>query len=387
MNKAVDFNTIRKRRQRTVAIKRLIALAGIMLLIAAVLFLNNLLVEVSITTKISDFFNGFGGPGYPVPAPGGEIRDVRGIGGDLAILCDNGVYVYNASGKTIQTIPQMSASAVMLTAPSRLFVYTTGGKSFGVYSRSKLVREAETEYPITGAAINDSGDWVILTSDKKYLSKAQVCNSRGEEIYSWCSSEFMAAAALSPSGDKLAVACVRTEGGVLRSQLNLFQIGVDHVAARAELPDELVLNIRYENDGRIFVLTDRSLYLYDFSGDRKKSYELGGKLLQFDVRDRETLLLIGNEEGNGQRLVLLDAELKPLADESQTERVLSVRLGRDTVYVLRRDGIAALSKTLAEKSFFDQTGITNIGLSGNRLYYFTSEEICVLGGQAVSGSA
>lgn len=377
----VDFNRLRRRRRRATTARRLLLLAGVMLLVLGALFLNNILVEQSVTTRLSDVVQGFGGTGYPIPVPGGIIRGVQGAGNDLAVLNDTNLYIYSRKGKQVGNVQQMSDNTVLIATPSRLLTYEANAKRFSVHSRSKTLLQMDTEYNIFAADMNDHGDIAIVSSAKKSICEITVYNKKFEDIYGYSfANNLVSTVSLSPRGEMMATGWVNAEDGVLQSgvEIHLFAEGTG-VIASCLLPDSLILDVQFLEQDRVAVLTDRQYLILGTDGTIRYTYNLEEELTAVERAGRLTLLLCEERETQTRKVILLDSELKEKAVIVTADKVLDFALSSKRVYLLGEDGIRTYDHTFTEQAFEPVQHAWRIQLAGGKLYYLTREQICVLG--------
>lgn len=381
MGNAIDFEKMRRRRQRTTTLKRLLILVGVTALVGAAIVANQLLVEESITTRLSDIAESFGGGGFPADLPGGIICGMGNIGDNLIVRNDTSLYIFNQKAKIIRNIQSLSEQSVAVTSPTRSLVFTPGSKIFSVQSLSRELYGSSMEYGIICGDMNVRGDFAIVAPIKQFASKVYVYDRKFEEMYSWSSPEYVTNVSISPKGDMMALNCVSGSGGVLESLIYLFRFGEDKEKATVamKLKDELCLRVGFEEDERITVLTDRQYLLLNSLGEKKQSYDFEGRqLLGIETRERQSLLLTRERTEKTSRLTLLDADLKEKAVRSFDIEVLDMALGKDSIYVLTVDGIGVYNLNLEPKSKLEQRNISQIHLAGSRLYYITPDEIRIL---------
>jgi len=377
----VDFEKLRKRRQRVLTVRRLIALAVILVLVFSILAVNSYLIDNSFTIRISDWVESFGGSGYPIPVPGGVIRNVRSLDTELAVLNDTNLYIYNKKGKTLSTVQRMSENAVLVTSSKRALIFEGGGKRYVVTTPSKQLVDKSYEFNIQGADINDRGDYVLVSSSSQYVAQVTVFNNKNEWYFQWFSSDSMVQdVAISAKGTHMAVGCVNTRGGRIYSTLFLFDLGQKAEQAKLELEGELVLQVSYLDDGRVGVLTDCGWRIYSDSLSGSKVYDFGGlEVRGMDRRGKETLLLLGNTGTRAQELVLLDGDCKVALRAELAGQARDIALGDGRLYVLTDTGVTAYTREMEPKETLELRGISDIHLVKNRLYYLSKDEINVFG--------
>lgn len=381
MSNAINFEKMRKRRQRTTTLKRLLILVGVMLLIGAAIVANQLLVEEGFTTRLSDITASFGGSGFPADLPGGVIRGMGNIGENLTVLNDTSLYIFNTKGNIVRNIQKMTGQSVAITSPTRVLTFTPGSKSFAVHSMSRELYSSTFEFGIICGDMNERGDFAVVAPVKQFASKVYVYNRKFEEIYSWSSPEYVTNVSLSPKGDMMAINCLSAENGVLESLIYLFRFTEDKEKAEVamRLPDNLCLDVDFIDENRVMVLTDKQYLCLNPLGEKKQGYDFAGReLVAAEPGARQTLLLFRERESKTLPLVELDASLKEKATKKLDAPVLDMAVGKDSVYILTGDGIDVYGLNLELKSRLRRKNISNLHATSSRLYYLTPDEIRVL---------
>ena len=383
MGKAMDFEKLRKKRQRKTTARRLFALLAVAGAIVGAVLVNNYLIDVGLTTRIRDVVESYGGGGFPISAPGGILRDIKTLDGDLAVLNDTNLYVYNAKGKIISSFQKMQDTTVLICSGKRALTYNIGGKRLTVHSRGREMFAKELEHNILSASMNDSGDIAAVTSSRQYVAQITAFDRKGEESFRWYSADnLIANVAIAPSGERMAAVCVNTQGGQLKTVLYLFDFGREDELQKQELLGELVLNVAYLPDGRFSLLTDKQYAVYSADGIQEAAYRFEGReVIALERQGSDVLLLMRSVQSGynrTQQVLLLDRKCTELAALSVGGKVRDMALGTKEVYLLTSDGVRAYTRELTLKNEFLHPGISNIHLAGNKLYSFTQDEISLL---------
>jgi len=380
MGNQVDFNKLRKRRQRTQSVKRLLALGIILAAVGGIVALNNFFIKSGVTTRLSDAVESFGGSGYPVPVPGGIIRDVKNVGKDLAVLNDTNLYIFNKNGKVITSLQQMGDQTVLHVSSDRVLIYDVGSKKYRIYSRSKALLEKEHGFSLLGADMNSRGDFALISSTAQYAGQVVVYDSQFSAIYEWLSSDLVADVSINPKGNRMAAISLATRGGEIYSVVYVFDFNEPKELKRLELQDEMALEVAYLGDGRFSVLTDRAYHLFSGEGVEESSYSLGARqVLAVERNGKEALLLLRESAGNRvQELVLLDSDCGEQAVLELEYLAKDIAFGDRNIYTLADTGVTTYGKSLEPKSSLEMRGISEIHAIGSKLYYLGREEINVL---------
>lgn len=390
MNRAINFEKLRKNRQRMATLKRLLILAAVMAAAGAVLLINRIFVEEGLTTTLSDYAESLGGDGFPVDVPGGVIRGVGSVGKNLTVLNDTNLYIYSPKGKVVNNVQRMTDSGVGLASDSRLLTFSVGDKGFAVHSLSRELHSASLEYGILCGDLNEHGDFALVSQVKQFASKTTVYNRRFEEIYSWSSPEYVTNVALSPNGDRMVANCIGGSGGVMESMIYLFRFSeeIEQAQAVLTLPAHLVLDLKFPEEGRVAVLTDRQYLILDADGAQKHSYDFGDRqIIAMEQWERQVLLLFKTADGKRYEIVLLDANLHEKARMEISGEVRDMALSRDSIYVLSSAGIGVYDMEFKLKSKLNKRNIMHMHLVGAKIYYLTLDEICELSQSELTATA
>ena len=371
---------MRKRRRRKIHLRRIAIFAVIVIAIFAVMSLNNLLVHWQFPTLVSNFFQGFGGPAFPIRVPTGAMRDVRALGGDIAVLTDANLHVFNRNGRQLLSVHRVNESTIMLANGNRMLTYTIGSPDFSVYFRNRLVHDGHHGDPIRTAALGERGNYAIVSSTWRFTSQVTVFDEDFEQKIEWNTSEWVAMVALSPRGNQMSAAVIDAQGGQLRSTVLLFDFEEGSQPVQLEFFDEFILGLEYLSDTHIVAITDRGLRIISAGEGRLlNSYDIrAGQIAMSRMSGGYILLLNENPEYRTQTVILFNTRGDELGRASPQNLVRDMQVGSAGVYILTAQGVARYDHTMQRTGETEQSGIMRILLAANNLYYFTNEEINVM---------
>jgi len=381
MSQAMDFQKLRKRRRRKIFLRRLVVLAAIVGAAFALISLNNLLVHWQFPALVGNFVQGFGGPGFPIRAPGGVLRDVTALGSDIAVLNDASLHVYNRNGRERLRMQRISESTIMLSSGNRMLIYTFGGADFTIYFQNRLILEGQHAHPIRAAALGERGNYALVSSTWQFTSQVMVFDERFDAPFSWGTSELVSIVALNPRGNQMAAGSVGAQGGQLLSTVFVFDLfGDGDAIARLELTGELIMGLAYLSDAHIGIITDGGRRVMDAANGRLiNSYDVTtGQLSLSRMSGGYILLLNEDPQYRAQTVILFSARGEELGRTSPQTPVRDIQAGSTGVYILTAQGVARYDHAMNRTGKVEQTGISRILLAANTLYYFTEEEIGVI---------
>ena len=379
MGRATDFDKLRKKRKRTLFLRRLVVLVLVAGLIYSTQFVNTFLVEHQLPTVVTNFVGRFGGPGFPVRMPAGNLEQVRALGNDIAVINGGALHLYGANGRELLSAQRIGEGATLLTAGNRIFTYTFGGQPFSIYFQNRLLLDGEHDSPIRAAALGRQGNYAIVGSTMQFRSHLIVFNEQFEQRFEWFSSELVTIVALCPSGNQVAAGSVSSRGGIFYSDVRVFAFDQRDPIAELELPDQLLLGLEYLGYGRVAVITDHGLRVLETSAGRVVgSYDIqSGEVAFSRLGGGYTLLLNEIPEDRTQTAILFGESGQELGRANIYSAVRDLQVGSSGVYILTAGGILTYDHNMSELGKLEQVGIERILLAGGTLYYFIYGEIRV----------
>ena len=296
MEQVTNLGEVRKKRKR----KKLLRAAAAIIFILAVTYGAAAIMNHQDYMGPASFFTMLqGGEGYPVEAPGGKSKGLYTAGGNLAVVNDTDLFLYNTKGSQIFNVKHHMANPLAKSAGNFLLMFDRGGKGYSLYNRVDPVADGKMETPIYTGAVAQNGVFAIATRGKDYLSQVTVYSRSSQEQYSWNYADKMATnIALSPNGNKMAVAALYTQDGVLHSQLLLYNDG--QLVETRDFEDEVVCHLLFTNDDTIVGITDATAFSITSKGKLRGEFHYQGQgLSAFAATEHTTVLLLGSYQQNG----------------------------------------------------------------------------------------
>ncbi len=200
----------------------------------------------------------------------GEESGFGVFGGKLAVAGKTGLRLYTASGRLAVSGDDIYSRSAVETSDRYMLVYGTGGKELSIYNLFTKVHSETTKYPIYGAAVADNGSYALITGDNTHTSAVKVYDRRFEEIFSRGLASYAVDAALSGSGDRLAILSFAEKDGSVVTKLCLSKVPANDPYAEHEIAGTMPLYCAFTSSGNaIAVCTDRIL-TYDRFGRLKE---------------------------------------------------------------------------------------------------------------------
>ncbi|MBP3919855.1 MAG: hypothetical protein J6I50_11890 [Clostridia bacterium] len=196
----------------------------------------------------------------------------------LVVVGYDRVQIYDLTGEAILNIAQSNASPQLAVSDASLLIYNIGGTTFQVYNSLSKEFEASLEYPISCAAVGNSGTFLIATRAMEYRSVVYVYNKNFEQIYRWYTPDKLVMDADFRDGDKefMIAALGTTTEGVCYTEIILCETDKEEKKAQFRIEDEIIYRVRYTSDGGYILIGGKAIYYYNAQGERINTVSYSG---------------------------------------------------------------------------------------------------------------
>lgn len=193
--------------------------------------------------------------------------------GGIAAVSPSNVSLYTATGR--RTLKSHSSYTVPYSVASKKFLltYDVSGNSFALYNSFSKVYTETLEYPVTDAAISDSGVFAVVTRSSEFKTVINVYNNKIKPIGRYSKNLYAIDVAIDASGERMAVLFYEAGDGRGVSLLRVYDISEkgnskdDSENARVlyekQMSGVFPLGCSFFDNGKISVVTDGSLLVLD----------------------------------------------------------------------------------------------------------------------------
>ena len=285
--------------------------------------------------------------GYPVSSNEPDFAVYRN---GLVVAGSEEVTVLSAAGK--QTLSDNVSYAVPCVRASDTYFITfgRGERSFRVYNAFLRLYSGDTDYPIYDACITDDGDFAVVSRSREYKSEVTVYDRDFRKIVSYRNNRYVTSAALSPDGNRLAMASATTENGTPYSILQIVRTGRDKMDVELRLDGIMVYQCTFLSSGRILVVGDTGAWIYATNGNLITELDISSgmpTLYATSVANGRTAFLLKSKQNFSENyLTIFDRNGKvvhTIPVSLSTEALDLTWGGEDTVYVRTSDSIVKVS--------------------------------------------
>lgn len=276
---------------------------------------------------------------------------------DIAIFKKTGLDLYDLSGQKIFSSSYTMTSPNAVSGKKYLLVYDVGGTYAAIFNTFSKIWEATFENPIIDAAINDNGDFCIVTSEKGYRSAVYMFNSDFKKTYRWLSGEKYAIdVSMSRKKDNdFIVSAILASGGFYQSEIIRLSESSDTVIASASLYDELSLETADFSE-KVAVLTDKKLSFFNSNTlESVSSFNFSrDSLSDFVYNDKYYALVLSRKIiGSENEITVFSADGENLHTFSSQGHILDICISDNKLYQLRSGALTVYDLKTYEQEILE----------------------------------
>ena len=178
-----------------------------------------------------NFYYFFSDMGDYITASDSEIEDVlysvdrkqafSVYNGKFAVAGNSGLKLYTSSGRLIIDDRDEIFNPKLEDSDVYLLMYDQGHTEFRIYNIFTEVFSADTDFPIHGADISNSGNFALVTSDDKNVSSVHLYSNKFKLQKTYRRADYVVDVALNGAGNRIAILSYSYENGQIVTNLSM----------------------------------------------------------------------------------------------------------------------------------------------------------------------
>ena len=254
--------------------------------------------------------------------------------GDLAVIGDGKLKLYNIAGNNILSENLESENAVCDADGKYLLIYTPGENSVSVFNSFSKLYTLKYDYPVISANAGDNGSFTVITREESYRSAVYVYNSAFKAVYTWRSNEkYAVSSAVSPNGKNVAVLSYAQSGGTYARELTVRNISKDESVLTVTTEGGIPLKTGFFSDGSLYCIYSDGIVFYDKSFDKTESVSFTDNIQLFRVFSDGILISTGKTRADSV-IRYYESDGNKKFTKSFQYSVLDAKMIDDNIYLL-----------------------------------------------------
>ncbi len=263
---------------------------------------------------------------------------------DLAVVKSDSVDIYNMLGNNTLSFPISYAKPVLLSDGKYMLTYALGEYSYTVNNAFSQLHSETLEYPISGAAMSDTGLYAIATRSLEYKGTVRVYDESFDPISVVSKDKYITDVDLTADADELLVTSVYNADGEFRSEVMTISPRSDKPRATISVDGSMAVRARYNGDGGYVVIFDDHIRFYDSSDSLEREKSFGGNVpTNYLIGDSYSAIVMSeNAVGSRGNITIFDNHGREEFSTLLDGRIIDIEADEKYVYVLFEDSLSRI---------------------------------------------
>ena len=307
--------------------------------------------------------------------------------GGIAAVSPSNVSVFTATGRRTLKSRADFVIPYSVCSDKYVLVYDMSGNSFALYNSFSKVYTESFDYPITDAAISDSGVFAVLTRSSDYKSVVNVYNKSFKLIGRYSKNLYALDLSIDEKGERMAVLFYDVGDGRGRTTLRVYDISnrvsdkrdpdEDRILCEKEIDYAFSLSCSFNSGGGLSVITDSSILLLDGNLDPGDSIGYNAEVSAVYTGENGAAVALGSGALNDRnRIIAFDGNGKLLYDETVRSSVREISVLDKYVFIKSDTGAMRLNTQNGDEERYECQ-------SGRMLVYDSSTAIICAESKAI----
>jgi hypothetical protein len=264
--------------------------------------------------------------------------------GDLAVIGDGRLNLYNIAGNNILSEKLESEDAVCDANGKYLLVYQPGEKAVSVFNSFSKLYTLECDYPVISAHAGDSGAFAVITRDESYRSAVYIYNTAFKPVYTWRSNEsYAVSAAVSPNGKNAAVLSYAQSNGAYYRELTVRNIAQDKSVLNVTTEGAIPIKVGFFSSGEMYCLYSDSLVFYRENLKEREVITFSEGIKLFKDFSDGIMVVTGKTKANST-IHYYESDGNEKFTENFQYSVLDAKIIKDNVYLMTESAVYRFDK-------------------------------------------
>ena len=307
--------------------------------------------------------------------------------GGIAAVSPSNVSVFTATGRRTLKSRADFVIPYSVCSDKYVLVYDMSGNSFALYNSFSKVYTESFDYPITDAAISDSGVFAVLTRSSDYKSVINVYNKSFKLIGRYSKNLYALDLSIDEKGERMAVLFYDVGDGRGRTTLRVYDISnrvsdkrdpdEDRILCEREIEYAFPISCSFNSGGGLSVITDSSILLLDGNLDPGDSIGYNAEVSAVYTGENGAAVALGSGALNDRnRIIAFDGNGKLLYDETVRSSVREISVLDEYVFVKSDTGAMRINTRNGDEERYECQ-------SGRMLVYDSSTAIICAESKAI----
>ncbi len=307
---------------------------------------------------------------------GGDYHLERYEDGILAYN-NNEVNFVNLKGKTLWNIPVSTTSPKICVGDEYILIADISGKNVYLYNRDNLRATIKTDEEIFDAAVDSKGNIAVATRKQGHKGSVSVYDKNGDMKYVFGSGNGHIGG-IDIRKDKIAISQIVADEKALYSRVAVVDWGDNEEVVCESRKDEMIFDVKFQNDGDIIAVSDKSITGYDDDGEIDFSVSYNGrKLMKYNIESDDNLVFSFYGDRNNSVIESYSQNGKIRGSRVEPDEISNIDVCGEAILISSMRSVKRIYPDGdAGEAVISKHDVREIKLFGNRRHSFLTGNSC-----------
>lgn len=313
--------------------------------------------------------------------------------GDLAVVRSKSVDLYNMIGNIMLSYNINYTQPVLMTSKKSMLIYSQGDYSYTINNAFSQLHSEFLAYPISGAAISDSGMYAIISKTLEYRSAVYIYDRDYNIISQILKDKLVMDVQINTAGSEVLILSSYNQDGKFHSEIMTASPYSETENSLVIQESTFAMKAMYNSLGGYAILCDNQILFYNeqyrlintfsYNGNTPLFYHLGG--------DYTVIVFNENIVGNNNNIYIFNKQGDIVYNDVLSGQITDITNNEEYIYILFNDSITeinALKNTVRHSDLRNASSIKVLTKDSDKLiicypqsaYIYIIEELFDFGG-------
>lgn len=276
--------------------------------------------------------------------------------GDLVVAGSSYFYLCDLQGNKRLNEESVFSNPVVISSNKYLLVYGLSEYTYTLYNTFSKLHTETFDYPITGAAVSDSGLYAIVTRTAEYRSVVYLYNSSFERIGAVYKDKYVMDVCFDYDSSELLITSLYSKNGNYCTEILNYVPYSDKPNSVTEVDGAMVLQSGYHSDGGFSVMYDNKIEFYNKLGELVNTYNFTNNIVPVDTEITSKFTAITYTEnivGDNMKVVLFDVKGDIILDVDAEGQPIKITCSEKYVFVLLDGRVCKIDINSGDVEYYD----------------------------------
>ena len=262
----------------------------------------------------------------------------------LAAATTGSLSLFNTAGNAEREFKISMENPKVLSGDKYVMVYDIGGNSYSLYTSLVGVLSKQTEHPIQGAALSESGSFALICRSRENRYVINIYDDNFREVSKIYKDKYVMDAALSRDGSYYAVASCDVSGSEVICEVMSGKCDSEN-AATAYIDGGIPLSAEFFDNGSFCVVCDNSVGFFSKDGAKTNEISLSGHGLGGVSFCGNRVMIVESDDivESSNTATVYDTKGEVLAQYHTDSKITSSALGEHRMFFAEEGTLTAVT--------------------------------------------